>query len=68
MNEAERKAHFSFVAVAKSCLDKRKCENYFDLVNEMLNGYKFLGFNTSIKVHYLHSHLDHFRENLEDTS
>ena len=39
-----------------------------ELVNEMFNSFKFFGCNMSIKVHYLHSHLDHFPENIRDTS
>ena len=30
--------------------------------------HKDLGWNMSIKVHYLHSHLDYFQENLGDFS
>lgn len=68
MNEAERKAWTSFIAVVKNFLGKHKAENYVELVNEMLNSFKSLGCNMSIKVHYLHSHLDSFPENLGDTS
>jgi hypothetical protein len=68
MNEAERKAWTSFVAVVGNFLGKRKAENYVELVNEMLNSFKSLGCNMSIKVHYLHSHLDRFPENLGDMS
>ena len=34
----------------------------------MLSIFKDLGCNASIKVHYLHSHLDHFSKNLGDLS
>jgi hypothetical protein len=34
----------------------------------MLSKYKDLGANMSIKVHYLHSHLDRFPDNLGDFS
>lgn len=68
MNEAERNAWTSFLAVVENFLGKRKAENYVELVNEMLNSFKSLGCNMSIKVHYLHSHLDRFPENLGDIS
>ncbi|GBM82424.1 hypothetical protein AVEN_125858-1 [Araneus ventricosus] len=68
MNESERKACTSFCAVVESFLDKRKAENYVELVNEILNSFKSLGCNMSIKVRYLHNHLDRFPENLRDTS
>jgi len=34
----------------------------------MLKNFKDLGCNMSIKVHYLHSHLDRFPKNLGNTS
>ena len=42
--------------------------NYAELVQDMLNNFKNLGANMSIKLHYLHSHLDRFSENLGDLS
>ena len=60
MNEVELKAWTSFVAVIENFLGNHKSENYMELVNEMLNSYEPLGCNMSIKVHYLHSHLECF--------
>jgi len=37
-------------------------------VRTMLDKYKALGCNMSLKLQYLHSHLDHFHENLGDVS
>jgi hypothetical protein len=37
---------------------------YIDIVEELLDAYKALGCNTSLKIHFLHSHLDFFRPNL----
>ena len=34
----------------------------------MLNNYRDIGANMSIKVHFLHSHLDRFPENCGDVS
>ena len=34
----------------------------------MLGNFRVLGINMSIKVHFLHSHLDRFPENLSDVS
>ena len=39
-----------------------------EMVNEMLNSFESLGCNMSIEVHYLHSHLECFPENLGDFS
>ncbi|GBM32034.1 hypothetical protein AVEN_127375-1 [Araneus ventricosus] len=68
MNEAERKAWTSFVAVVGNFLGKRKAENYVELVNEMLNSFKSFGCNMSIKVYYLYRQLERFPENLGDIS
>jgi len=68
MNEIEQKAWNSFVSVVQNFLGKHKAENYVELVNEMLNNFRSLGCNMSIKVHYLHSHLDRFPDNLGDIS
>ena len=38
------------------------------LVETMLENFRILGANMSIKVHFLHSHLSHFPENLGDFS
>jgi hypothetical protein len=46
----------------------KKAENYVELVETMLKNLKNLGFNTTIKVHYLHSHLVRFLGNLGDFS
>ena len=42
--------------------------NYVELVENMLRKYQEMGANMSIKVHFLHSHLDRFPENLSDFS
>lgn len=68
MNEIEKKGWASFVEVVQQFLGNHKAETYVELVNEMLNCFQSLGCNMSIKVHYLHSHLDRFPENLGDTS
>ncbi|UYV75417.1 hypothetical protein LAZ67_13000191 [Cordylochernes scorpioides] len=41
-----------------------KVENYRDIVNDLLLSYKALGCNMSLKIHFLHSHLDFFPDNL----
>ena len=64
MNEKEFKAWMSFVVVVKKFLGNYKAE----IVNCMLDNFRDLGCNMSIKIHYLHSHLDKFPENLGDYS
>lgn len=57
-----------FILVVKNFLGNNKAENYDKLVKTMLYNFRDLGCNTSIKVHYLHNHLDSCPENLGDVS
>ncbi|UYV80508.1 hypothetical protein LAZ67_19000385 [Cordylochernes scorpioides] len=50
--------------VCKNFLGSVKVENYRDIVNDLLLSYKALGCNMSLKIHFLHSHLDFFPDNL----
>ena len=68
MNDLESAAWKSFVKVVKNFLGNEKAKNYVELVQDLLNNFKNLGCNMSIKVHYLHSHLDKFPENLGSCS
>jgi hypothetical protein len=52
----------------KNFLGNKKADNYTQLVEDMLFHFSRLGFNISVKVHYLRSHLDRFPENLGDLS
>jgi hypothetical protein len=50
----------------KNFLGNKKADNYTQLVEDMLFHFNRLGCNMSAKVHYLHSQLDRFPENLGD--
>ncbi|UYV80589.1 hypothetical protein LAZ67_19000842 [Cordylochernes scorpioides] len=64
LNELESAAWNSFRNVCKNFLGSVKVENYRDIVNDLLLSYKALGCNMSLKIHFLHSHLDFFPDNL----
>ncbi|UYV63393.1 hypothetical protein LAZ67_2003945 [Cordylochernes scorpioides] len=64
LNEVEAAAWNSFRNVCKNFLGSDKVENYRDIVNDLLLSYKALGCNMSLKIHFLHSHLDFFPDNL----
>jgi hypothetical protein len=68
MNEIESCAWSSFVLVVINFLGNKKRDNYTQLVEDMLCHFIRLGHNMSVKVHYLHSNLDRFPENLGDLS
>ena len=54
----------SFTLVVTNFLGNIKAENYRELVDNMLEAYKKLGCNMSLKIHLMHSHLDFFPQNL----
>ncbi|UYV70356.1 PRKCI [Cordylochernes scorpioides] len=64
LNEVEAAEWNSFRNVCKNFLGSVKVENYRDIVNDLLLSYKALGCNMSLKIHFLHSHLDFFPDNL----
>ena len=66
MNEVE--AWKAFVLVVKNFLGNNKARNYAELVNNMLTAFRNLGYNMSVKMHYLFSHRDRFPENLGSMS
>ncbi|GFY31403.1 uncharacterized protein TNCV_4989621 [Trichonephila clavipes] len=49
-------------------LGKKRSDDPVVLVESMLSSLKELGCNMSIKIHFLHSHLDRFPQNLGDFS
>ena len=63
INDKERAAWLSFVAVTQSFLGNKKADNYHVLVTTMLLAYHDLGCKMSIKLHFLHGHLDEFPSN-----
>ena len=52
----------SFKAVCDGFLGNHKSENYEQKIDKMLQNYKNLGCNMSLKIHFLHSHLNFFRK------
>ncbi|GFV22118.1 uncharacterized protein TNCV_5006011 [Trichonephila clavipes] len=69
MTEIEFKAWNSFVLVMSNFLGKKRSDDHHvELVESMLSNLKELGCNMSIKIHFLHSYLDRFLQNLGDFS
>jgi len=54
----EKAAWDSFKFVVKGFLGHWRAQNYEKLVNKLLQSYQRLGCNMSLKIHFLHSHLD----------
>lgn len=68
MTKYEKAAWVDFKNVVKEFLGNKKNENYEAVVEKMLKSFEKLGCNMSLKVHFLHSHLKSFPENLGDMS
>jgi hypothetical protein len=64
----ERVAWVAIKDLIDNFLGNHKASNYAARVDKLLKAFKNLGCNMSLKVHYLHSHLDFFPENLGDNS
>ena len=64
LNQKELAAWKAFVKVVKGFLGNKKEENYKTLVENLLKGYKAMGCRMSLKVNFLHSHIEFFPKNL----
>ena len=56
----EKKAWKAFQSMATEFLGNNKADNYEQLVANLQKSYKMLGCTMSLKIHFLHSHLDFF--------
>ena len=68
MNSLELDAWNSFKGVCTGLLGKHKAPNYEALVESLVQSFKKLKCNMSLKVHFLHSHLSFFPENAAEVS
>ena len=68
LNNVELSAWVAFKNVVSQFLGNYKAQNYAELVDDLLTSYKNLGCNMSLKMHFLHSHLEFFPANLGDVS
>ena len=64
MQSSELNAWNAFAAVVINFLDNTKAGNYRVLVSKLLQAFQILGSNMSVKVHFLHSHVDYFPDNI----
>lgn len=64
LNKEELAAWIAFVKVVKGFLGNNREDNYKSLVLNLLKTYKAMGCRMSLKIHFLHSHINFFPENL----
>jgi hypothetical protein len=68
LSDMERSAWMSFKLVVTNFLGNNKSENSVQIINDLLHHYNAMGCRMSLKLHFLHSHLDFFPDNLGDLS
>lgn len=64
MNKLEKAAWLSFQSVVKNFLGNRKSPEYKDIVASLIKNYENLGCLMNLKLHFLDSYIDKFRNNL----
>ncbi|XP_054742067.1 uncharacterized protein LOC129247141 [Anastrepha obliqua] len=68
LSAVERRAWESFKSLCEKFLGNKKSSDYVEVVKEFLSAYEKMECNMSIKIHFLHSHLNFFPENLGQMS
>ena len=68
LNETELAAWKSFKQVCLNFLGLHKFDDLKGVVANLLHNYHIMGCKTSLKVHFLHSHLPFFHKNLGTVS
>ena len=68
LNPIELAAWNAMKSVVVNFLGNHRHEKYLDIVDSMLKAYEQLGARMSLKMHFLHSHLDFFPSNLGEVS
>ena len=68
LQDTERDAWVSFKTLCHEFLGNTKAANYGELAQNLLTAYEVLGCRMSLKLHFIHSHLNFFPANLGDVS
>ena len=64
MSSVEKNGWIALSQVVSNFLGNTKSLEYKEIVKTLLDTFHKLGCNMSVKVHFLHSHLEYFPENL----
>ena len=68
MSDLEKNAWQAFRMIAEGFLGNHRKDDYAMVVSNLIESYKKLGCHMSLKLHFLHSHLDFFQDNLGNVS
>lgn len=64
----ESAARNSFKKIIVRFLGNTRFDKYKQIIKDLLENYRRMGANMSLKIHFLHSHLDFSPENLGESS
>jgi len=62
----EKQAWNGLVAVIEHFLGNKKADNYKKIIVEMISAFHVIKVNISLKIYFLHNHLDFFPPNLSE--
>lgn len=68
LSPIEKKAFKAAEEVITNFLGNKRADNYGQIVAKMIRFYGNMGVNMSLKIHFLHNHLDFFPDNMGDYS
>lgn len=68
LNQDEKKAWTALKAVIDGFLGKKRSKTFKTDIKQMLKYFERVGVNMSLKIHYLHHHLEHFSQQLSTKS
>ena len=68
MSDLERNVWQAFRMIVEEFLGNHRRDDYAMVVSSLIESYEKLGCRISLKLHFLHSHLDIFWDNLENVS
>ena len=68
MPDLQRNAWQSFRMIVEGFLGNHRRDDYAMVMSNFIESYENLGCHMSLKLHFLHSHLDFFRDNLGTVS
>ena len=63
VEKAAPKNTFTTNLICSKSISGERTQNYEELLNNLLQSYQKLGCDMSLKIHFLHSHLDFFTKN-----
>ena len=68
LSDLERNAWQAFRMIVEEFIGNHRRDNYAMVVSNLIDSYEKLGCRMSLKLHFLHSHLDFFWDNLGNVS